>query len=206
MIKTNETKIRLGLDIISKLLPDTDFYGAIYSDIANRKRFLYYYKNGLHINLSPNNPSIPKHATVVPLLRQYMINRNKNIELVDDYINILLKDCNPIEYSQSMINISDIQTIHEIGRICFTTINNYKSLSKLIPEFKEAVIRGTITVPIAVDLALLDSLSQLKVYKEFKEKGIDLNVHKVNYRLLQVAVNAKILKSALSVTINFNIE
>lgn len=206
MIKTNETKIELGLNIISKLLPDTDFYGAIYSDISNRKRFLYYSENGLHINLSPDNPSIPKHATVVPLLRQYMINRNKNIELVDDYINILLKDCNPIEYSQSMINISDIQTIHEIGQISFTTINNYKSLSKLIPEFKEAVIRGTITVPIAVDLALLDSLSQLKVYKEFKEEGIDLLVNKVNYRLLAIAVNAKILNPLLSVTVNFNIE
>ncbi len=202
MRKTNEQQIRLGLDMISNLLPAKDFREVSYDEVERNNRFLFYYDDLLQINLSYNNPSIPKRAKVIPLLKKYMINENKNIDLIDDYINLLIKDCNPIQYGNSMLRIGSIQTICNIGQISDTTVSSYKSLNKLIPKFKRAVVCGTITIPIAVDLARLDDLSQLEIYKNFLKDRIDLCTVKISYRLLSIAVNRKLLNLDSAIKVN----
>ncbi len=74
MRKTNKQQIRLGLNMISNLLPAKDFREVSYDEVERNNRFLFYYNNLLQINLSYNNPSIPKRAKVIPLLKKYMIN------------------------------------------------------------------------------------------------------------------------------------
>ncbi len=48
--------------------------------------------------MSYHNPYIPKQARVIPLLKKYMKIENKNIDLVWDYINLIIRDCNAIQY------------------------------------------------------------------------------------------------------------
>lgn len=122
-----------------------------------------------------------------------MQNENIHMDLVDDYINLLLKDCTPMQYSHSMIRISDIMMIKSIAQISETTIANYKSLDRLIPKFKKAVIHGFITVTLAIDLAKLDDLSQYDLYKKLKRNGIDICKNKVDSKLLAIFINEKIL-------------
>lgn len=43
---------------------------------------------------------------------------NKNIELLDSYKHVLLHDCNPIQYAESLNNIKDI------GRCCLQIRSN----------------------------------------------------------------------------------
>ncbi len=202
MRKTTEQKMRFGLNAVSALLPADDFYEVSYCKVESNRKFLFYYDGLLQVNMSYHNPYIPKQARVIPLLKKYMKIENKNIDLVGDYINLLIRDCNAIQYSNSILAIGDIQTICNVGQISSTTAMNYRSLNKLIPKFKMAVMHGTVTIPVAVDLAKLGDLSQLEIYKDFQKEGIELMYQKVNYRLLFIAVNSKLLELSNELKLN----
>ncbi len=194
MLSTNKSQLRMGLNELSCLFPINDFRATSYHEVSNRNRYLFYYKNVLYKDMSFITPTIYPNDKVTPILKEYLINPdNSKIDMLDDCMNILLRDCNPIQYAVSISNINSIQLVCNIGQISSSTVINYRSLNKLIPKFKTSLLRGMITIPTAVELARLNDFAQYEIFKTFLANGIDLCNTKVNYRLISIAINTKYL-------------
>lgn len=188
MEKTTK-QINKGLKNLSKILPENRFKRVPYGKVRGINRLLFYNDSILNYNSDFMQDNVSEYTIIRPvLLEYYKLKQDEKSEtlqylsLVNYFIDVLLKDINPLQFAESLQAINSINLACDVGQISSTTVFKYKGLLKLIPQFKEGVKKGVISVSVGYELSRLTPTMQYNVYQLFLTNDIDLSLRKVNYR------------------------